>query len=203
MRTGLEHVRVDGFDSILQSSDPQLVTSIARGDEQALAEAYRRHGGVVLGLARRVTNDAGDAQDVTQEVLLNLWRHPERFDASRGSLRTYLLTQAHGRAVDLVRSSVARYGREERDARRRAHAGYDVEREVWDLTVRDKIDDAMSSLPEGERVAIELAYFGGHTYREVAILLCEPEGTVKSRIRFGLRRLRQTLIGDGVREVDS
>ena len=100
------------------------------------------------------------------------------------------LAQTHGRSVDLVRAESARRARETRDAQRTAESGYDLEREVWDLTLAEHVRDALGDLSPGERDAIELAYFGGHTYREVAALLGEPEGTVKSRIRSGLGRLR-------------
>jgi RNA polymerase sigma-70 factor (ECF subfamily) len=185
-----------------ETSDAQLVVAIARFRDDALAEVYRRHGGAVYGLARRVVGDAAEAEDVTQEVFVRLWNHPERFDPARGSLRAFLLAQAHGRAVDLVRSRVARSRREERDAGATANRGYDLEREVWDLAVADQIAGAMASLPVEERTAIELAYFGGHTYREVASLLVEPEGTVKSRIRNGLRRMRLVLTDAGIPGVE-
>ena len=119
----------------------------------------------------------------------------DSFDPARGSLRSWLLAQTHGRAVDLVRSESARKGREEREHRGRAEAGYDLEHEVWDLAVADQVRDALEALPEAERQAIELAYYRGLTYREVAAVLDQPEGTVKSRIRAGLRRLR-----DGLRD---
>jgi RNA polymerase sigma-70 factor (ECF subfamily) len=184
-------------------SDAQLVTSIARYNEVALAEAYRRHGGAVYGLARRVLHNPTEAEDVTQEVFLRLWNQPDRFDADRGSLRSYLLAQAHARAVDAVRSSTSRRGREAREAMRTAEAGYDLQHEVWDLAVADQVSEAMGELPEEERRAIELAYFDGHTYREVARLLEQPEGTVKSRIRNGMRRMRAALADKGVRGVDA
>lgn len=179
-------------------ADPQLVVLVGRYDDVALAEIYRRHGRAVYGLARRVLADETEAEDVTQEVFLHLWRNPARFDPARGTLRTYLLTHVHGRAVDVVRSRTARARREERDARATANAAYDVEREVWDMALAEQVAGAMDSLPAEERKAIELAYFGGHTYREVAQLLSAPEGTVKSRIRNGLRRLRTTLVEGGV-----
>jgi RNA polymerase sigma-70 factor, ECF subfamily len=183
-------------------SDAQLVTSIARYSEVALAEAYRRHGGAVYGLARRVLNNSSEAEDVTQEVFLRLWNQPDRFDASRGSLRSFLLAQSHGRAVDTVRSHNSRRVREARDARRTATAEYDMQHEVWDMALADQVTRALGTLPDEERRAIEMAYFSGHTYVEVAQLLDQPEGTVKSRIRNGLRRLRTAMTDAGVLGAD-
>jgi RNA polymerase sigma-70 factor (ECF subfamily) len=174
-------------------SDAVLVIAISRFDEQALAEAYRRHGGAVFALARRLLSDAALAEEVTQEVFLRLWRSPEKFDPERGALRSYLLAQSHGRAVDLLRAEGARRRREERDAQRTAEAGYDLEHEVLDMAVAERVKLAMAQLHDNERRAIELAYLGGHTYREVAVLLGEPEGTVKSRIRSGLKKMRGML----------
>jgi RNA polymerase sigma-70 factor (ECF subfamily) len=184
-------------------SDAQLVTAVARYSEVALAEVYRRHGGAVFGLAKRVLANAAEAEDVTQEVFLRLWNQPDRFDPARGSLRSFLLAQAHGRAVDAVRSSSSRRAREARDAMRTAGEAYDMQREVWDLAVADQVAQAMGELPEEERRAIELAYFDGYTYREVATVLGQPEGTVKSRIRNGMRRMRAVLAEAGVRGVDA
>jgi RNA polymerase sigma-70 factor (ECF subfamily) len=135
---------------------------------------------------------------VLQEVFLRLWNEPDRFDPERGSLRSYLLAHAHGRSVDLIRSETSRRRREERGARLTAEAGYDLEHEVWDLELAGHVRDALGSLTDDERAAIELAYFGGHTYREVARMLDQPEGTVKSRIRAGLGRLRTSLAEAGI-----
>jgi RNA polymerase sigma-70 factor (ECF subfamily) len=191
------------MQQIGEVSDAQLVTSIARYSEIALAEVYRRHGGAVYGLARRVLNNASEAEDVTQEVFLRLWNRPDRFDPGRGTLRSFLLTQSHGRAVDAVRSLNARRLRESGEARRTATAEYDMQHEVWDLAVADQVARALGDLPDDERRAIELAYFDGHTYVEVADLLGQPEGTVKSRIRNGMRRMRARLVEAGVQGADA
>jgi RNA polymerase sigma-70 factor (ECF subfamily) len=188
---------------IEEVSDAQLVTSIARYSEVALAEVYRRHGGAVYGLARRVLNDPAEAEDVTQEVFLRLWNEPDRYDPTRGSLRSFLLAQSHARAVDAVRSTSSRRQRESRDALHTARGIYDLQHEVWDLAMADQVGQAMGALPEEERRAIELAYFDGHTYREVARLLQQPEGTVKSRIRNGMRRMRAALADIDLRGVDA
>lgn len=179
-------------------SDAVLVVAISRYRQEALAEAYRRHAGAVFALARRLLVDAALAEEVVQEVFLRIWNQPEKFDPERGTLRSYLLAQCHGRSVDLLRSETSRRVREERDARRTAESGYDLEHEVVDLSVAERVKEALSTLPEMEREAIALAYFGGHTYREVADMLDQPEGTVKSRIRAGLKRLRTELVGAGI-----
>lgn len=179
-------------------SDGALVVAIGRWREDALAEAYRRHAGAVYALARRVTGDTVLAEEVVQEVYLRLWNAPDKFDPERGSLRSFLLAQTHGRSVDLLRSESSRRRREESDARRTAESGYDLEHEVWDLAVADKVKAAVAVLPIEERKAIELAYFAGHTYREVATLLDQPEGTVKSRIRAGMKRLATELADAGL-----
>jgi RNA polymerase sigma-70 factor, ECF subfamily len=180
--------------SVTDLSDAGLVLAVSRYHQEALAEAYRRHAGAVYGLARRLLTDDTLAEEVVQEVFLRLWNRPEQFDPGRGALRSFLLAQCHGRSVDLLRSDQARRRREDRDARRTAEGDYDVELKVWDLAVAERMRDALAALPEPERIAIELAYYGGHSYREVAELLREPEGTVKSRIRSGLRRLRPALV---------
>lgn len=184
--------------SLKDSSDAALVLAIARWREDALAEAYQRHAGASFALARRLLGDRQLAEEVVQEVFLRLWHRPDRFDPERGTLRSYLLAQTHGRSVDLLRSETSRRRREERDARETAGGSPDIEREVVDLTVAERMKEVVASLPAEERRAIELAYFGGHTYRQVAMLLDAPEGTVKSRIRSGLRRMHDRLAEAGM-----
>lgn len=184
-------------DDLKDASDAALVIAIGRWKHEALAEAFRRHSGSVLALARRLLNEPAQAEEIVQEVFLRLWNAPERFDPSRGSLRSYLLTQAHGRAVDAIRSDTSRRRREDRDAQQATAAGYDLEREVGDLIVAEHVREAVAALAPAEREAIELAYFGGHTYREVAAMLNEPEGTIKTRIRSGMVRLRSGLAAAG------
>jgi RNA polymerase sigma-70 factor (ECF subfamily) len=189
------------MDTLLtDASDTALVMAVARYRQEALAETYRRHAGSVFALARRVIGDPVLAEEVVQEVFLRLWNDPDKFDPARGSLRSYLLAQTHGRAVDLLRSEGSRRRREETDARQAAEAGYDIEHEVWDLDLAEHVKKAVAGLPDDERRAIQLAYFGGHTYREVATMLDQPEGTVKSRIRAGLKRMRASLGAVGVTE---
>jgi RNA polymerase sigma-70 factor, ECF subfamily len=184
-------------------SDANLVLAVARYRQDALAEIFRRHGGAVYALAARIMGDGAAAEEVVQEVMLRLWSAPDRFDSDRGTLRSFLLTQAHSRAVDVLRSNSSRRRREDAESvRGRAEGGYDLEHEVWDLAMAEHVKAALGSLPEVERAAIELAYFGGYSYREVAVMLDQPEGTVKSRIRAGLRRLRGLLEDSGVVEVD-
>jgi len=186
------------MDQFLEASDAQLVTLIGRFHEAALAEVYRRHGGAVYGLARKILQNAHEADDVTQEVFLRLWNNPVRFDPLRGSLRSYLLNDSHGRAVDLVRSLNARRNRETRDANRSPVAAYDLQHQVWDMAVAEEVKRAMDTLSAEEREAIELAFFQGHSYVGVAEILGQPEGTIKSRIRNGMRKMRSSLVEAGI-----
>jgi RNA polymerase sigma-70 factor (ECF subfamily) len=178
--------------------DAALTRAIADRDDRALAEAYRRHGDSCFALARRVLFDRALAEEVVQEIFVRLWNLPDRYEPGRGSLRSFLIAQSHGRSVDLLRAETARRRREERESRERVTEPIDLEREVVNLTEAEAVRDALASLPEVERAAIELAYFGGHTYREVATLLQQPEGTVKSRIRAGMLRLRTALVEAGI-----
>lgn len=175
-----------------------LVAGVAAGDPRALESLYRTYGGAVLGVAERILRDRSLAEDVAQDVFLRLWRRPERFDPGRGALRAFLLRDAHGRAVDLVRAEEARRQREDRDAQRSSDSRPGPEQEVWEHVRSQEVRRAMDALPEREREAVMLAFYGGLSYREVAERLGEPEGTVKSRIRSGLQRLEGPLLQAGL-----
>lgn len=192
----VETTYVPEFVPFADHTDTGLVAALAerrRNAEAALEEIYRRHGDAVFGLALRVIHDRVLAEDVTQDVFLSLWRKPERFDPSRGKLRTFLLTMAHSRAVDLVRSEESRRTREERDHLKVVRSTPSIEDEVVDIHMAEHVRRALDSLSFDERQAIELAYFGGQSYRQVARTLDQPEGTVKSRIRSGMKQLGRFL----------
>jgi RNA polymerase sigma-70 factor, ECF subfamily len=178
--------------------DAELVRLIGEQRQEALAEAYRRHASPVLSLALRLTRNQALAEEVVQEVFVRLWQRASSFDPERGSLRTFLLSHTHGRSVDLIRSESSRRMREDNESRLVAEAGPSLEEEVVEMRMAEQVRKALADLHPSERRAIELAYFGGHSYREVAELLSEPEGTVKSRIRSGLRRLKGSLTADGI-----
>lgn len=178
--------------------DATVVADLTNGDHDALAELYRRYGGAVWSVAKRVCGDRTLAEDVTQTVFVDLWRRPQRYDPSRGALRPWLMAQAHARAVDIVRSEAARQRRQARDAQLAPPSVPDVDAEVHLADLSDGVRRAVDKLPAEERDAIVLAYFGGHSYRETAALLGAPEGTVKSRIRRGLSGLRRALEAEGI-----
>lgn len=179
-------------------TDTDLTEQIKSGSEPALREVYRRYSRHVYGLAMRLTRNQSLAEDVTQEVFVRLWRRADAYDPQRGSIRSFLLSHTHGRSIDLIRSESARRRREQRDAHMAPAGRASLEEKVMDLVQGAQVRDALVSLKDGERQAIELAYLGGYTYRQVAQLLGEPEGTVKSRIRAGLRRLHDQLTGAGL-----
>ncbi len=162
------------------------------GDDRALGQCYDQYSSFVYGLALRVIGDPRAAEDVTQDVFLHLWERPDAFDPERGALRTWLGTLAHRRAVDHVRREEARRRRAVRDASR-APCTPDVEEMAFALVAAERVRAALLALPDVQREAIELAYFAGKTYREVAVALGIPEGTAKSRMRLGLHRIADAL----------
>ncbi|HEY7705048.1 MAG TPA: ECF RNA polymerase sigma factor SigK [Acidimicrobiia bacterium] len=176
------------------ASQEELVLRAARGDQEAFGSFYDMVSAQVYGLARRVVRDPAQAEEVTQEVFVEAWRRAPEFDASLGSPTTWILTIAHRRSVDRVRSEEASRRREERLAQDPTSIDYDPVQETVELRLESQmVRRALAQLTEVQREAIELAYYRGFTYREVATLLDTPEGTIKTRIRDGLVRLRDTL----------
>lgn len=180
------------------STDAVLLARVQAGDERALSALFDEHGGMVHGVARRVTGDEQLARDVTQDVFVYLWERPDRVDLERGSVRSFLGIVTHRRAVDAVRTAV-RHRRAEAAAfdHTPLAAAFDDDVACTDALswCRDRLTAALDQLPEEQRDALVLAYYAGRTYKDVAIALGIPEGTAKSRIRLGLARLR-ALVGD-------
>jgi RNA polymerase sigma-70 factor (ECF subfamily) len=173
-------------------SDEALVALVARSDDVALGELYDRFGRVAYGLARRVLRDDALAEDAVQEAFLAVWRSAPRFVPERSKASTWLLTLVHRRAVDLVR-------REERrrtdvlDETTPERAEHGTDDAVWLRLERERVQEALRKLPDPQREAIELAYYGGFTQSELADRLGQPVGTIKSRMFTGLGRLRELL----------
>jgi RNA polymerase sigma-70 factor, ECF subfamily len=173
-----------------------LLTTAATGDRDAFAVLYDRVAHQVIGIATRVLRDRTLAEEVSQEVLVEVWRKAARFDPERGSAAAWINTLAHRRAVDRVRSEQAARDRDDRVARRDRQDGFDEVAEQVEANLEHwQVRQALSALTERQREAIELAYFAGHTYRDVARVLGIPEGTAKSRLRDGLARLQTLLDG--------
>ena len=183
-------------DAILErvrGTEELLVARMAAGDEEAIGEVFDRYGGFVFGIARRVARSTPIAEDVVQEVLVALWHHPERFDPARGSLRAYLGVQAHRRAVDALRSDGRRKLREEQCVAPASTSGPYGADEMDAATVAEVVRNALARLPDEQREAVELAFWKGRTYQEVAEELGIPPGTAKSRLRLAQSKLRQWL----------
>lgn len=190
------HLRsVQGGHADVPETLEDLLSSVAKGDQSAFAALYDRVGAQVYGLIRRVLRDPAQSEEVTQEVLLEVWRAASRFDRSRGTANGWIMTMAHRRAVDRVRSEQASRNRDERIAvRDSGEAPFDVVAEDVETRMeQQQVRQALSGLTELQREAIELAYYQGYTYRQVAELLDTPLGTVKTRLRDGLIRLRDTI----------
>jgi len=170
-----------------------LLALVARGDQSAFAAVYDRSAAQVFGLVRRVIRDTAQSEEVTQEVMLEVWRSASRFDPHRGSAMAWLLTLAHRRAVDRIRSGQAAAEREVRAAAATG-PGYDmVAEEVETRLDAQRVRRCLESLTDLQRESVTLAFYGGYTYREVASLLGVATGTVKTRMRDGLIRLRDCL----------
>jgi len=180
------------------ADDQAALERMARGDQAGLAEMYDRHGRLVYSLALRIVRDRGDAEDVTQDVFVQAWRQASRFDTTRGNVAAWLLTMARSRAIDLIRRRRVRPQPGADDMvmeTKDASPAPDVQFE-W-VQRAEVIQEAMGALPLLQRLAIELAFFEGLTQAEIAEQLEVPLGTVKTRIRQGLLKLRDRLAGAG------
>jgi RNA polymerase sigma-70 factor (ECF subfamily) len=177
-----------------EASVDDLVRDVARGDGPAFEELYDRVANTVFGVVRRVLRDPAQSEEVTQEVLVEVWRTATRFDAGRGSAMTWIHTMAHRRAIDRVRSAQAATDRDEKVARRDHVPDYDVVVDRVEARLeQEQVRRCLEHLTDLQRESVTLAYYGGYTYREVSELLEVPLGTVKTRMRDGLIRLRDCL----------
>jgi RNA polymerase sigma factor (sigma-70 family) len=183
--------------------DVQLHERLVAGDEGALVEAYNEWSALVHTIAARVTADHDAAQDLTQEVFVHLWERPDAYDPARGAMRTWLCLLARRRALDWTRRRQART-RYQTTAGKAELAAYRAQPEVDDAltweTETKAVREAVRSLPESQREAVVLAYFEGHTYREVARELRIPEGTAKTRLRSALATVAAHLADEGLLE---
>ena len=182
--------------------DGQLVELVAQQDAGALEALYDRYGRAAYSLARRILTEETLAQDVVQEVFLSLWRDARRFDAGRGTVATYLLSMTHHRAVDVVRreENLRRWRTSDEGLELAPDPKARVEDEVEAFERRTEVRAALKDLPEPQRQALLLAYFGGYTQREVAALVGVPLGTVKTRMAAGMRKMKEALSDAGREE---
>src|SRR5688572_14094122 len=183
--------------AMTEDADRLIVERMARGDGAALAELYDLHGRIVFSLAVRMLSDHGEAEDLTQDVFTLAWRNAPRYDPARGAVAAWLLVTARTRAIDRLRGRRVRPGAATEDDVRRLEAIPDtavsVEMIVADRQTAGRVRDALAVLPADQRLALELAYFEGLSHSEIGERTGTPLGTIKSRIRTGLTRLRQAM----------
>lgn len=170
-----------------------ILSRAGRGDQAAFGELYDTTAALVHGVVLKVVRDPSQAEEITQEVFVEIWRLAPRYERERGSVTSWIATIAHRRAVDRVRSEQSHRNRTEVVGRQVERDHDSVAELVLDRLDRTRVIAALDLLTDDQRAAVELAYFGGHTYREVAVLLGAAEGTVKGRIRDGLIKLRDHL----------
>ncbi len=183
---------VDGIAPALSNED--LLQRVASGDREAFAQLYDRTAARVFGLVKRLLRDHAQSEEVTQEIYLEIWQSATRYDTSKGGAIAWMLTMAHRRAVDRVRASQASRDRDQRIGIRDFAPEYDSVAESVEVRIEsERVKEAMMRLTELQRQAVQLAYFGGFSHSEVATMLSVPIGTVKTRLRDGMIRLRDEL----------
>jgi len=170
-----------------------LLTHVARGDQGAFERVYDEVSGPIYGLALRIVRDPAQSEEVAQEVLVDVWRTASRYEPGRGSAMSWVMMLAHRRAVDRVRSAQAAADREQRVGRSAGPAYDEVAENIQVRLEREQVRRCLSTLTDTQRESVSLAYYSGYTYREVAELLKVPLGTIKTRMRDGLIRLRDCL----------
>jgi RNA polymerase sigma-70 factor (ECF subfamily) len=189
----LRSLRAVTDDTELRPLD-EVLQRVARGNLEAFEQLFTTLSDAVYGAVRRVLRDPAQSEEVTQEVWVEVWRSATRFDPGRGSASTWILTMAHRRAVDRVRSAQAAADREERVALKERQPAYDEVAETVEAKLeQEQVRRCMETLTDLQRESVTLAYYAGYTYREVGELLTVPLGTVKTRLRDGLIRLRDCL----------
>ncbi|MER3486801.1 MAG: RNA polymerase subunit sigma-24 [Chloroflexota bacterium] len=194
-------VDADASVDLTKASDAELIARASEGDARALEILYDRYARVVYSFALRIVGDPSLAEELLQEVFFRAWQQGGAFRASRGSFITWLLSITHNLAIDELRKRRRRPQRADNNTTEEAEQllpempdeSQDVEEEVWLASLRDRIADALAALPPTQREAIELAYFQGLTQREIAEHLGEPLGTIKTRMRLGMQKLREQL----------
>ena len=178
-----------------QIADVELLKAVARGDEQALAELYDRYRGILFGLLVRILNSREEAEDVLQEVFLQVWRQAADFDEKRGKPFTWLVTLARSRGIDRLRSLGARDRVAQASTREASEEVSDAAIDTFRSEQRELVTSALAQLPEEQKSPLVLAYFDGLTQSEIAAKLGAPLGTVKTRMRAGMIKLREQLTG--------
>jgi RNA polymerase sigma-70 factor (ECF subfamily) len=184
----------DGTPLEALDSVESLLLRVADGDQRSFAELYDRIAPRVLGLIKRLLIDHSQSEEVAQEVFLEIWRTATRFDPQRGAALSWVLTMAHRRAVDRVRASQSSHDRDIKIGIRDVDREYDQVAESVEIRIEhERVKRAMTQLTELQREAISLAYYGGYSHSEVAKILAIPIGTVKTRLRDGMIRLRDEM----------